>query len=698
MRLFLLLLITFLGSSAFAQNILMQDTFDKDKGDFYIGTAKDYSSSVQDGKFYVECKTGGGYSPQFARYTAIDYTKDFTIEMEVSQLSNKDGNGYGIRFGCEADKGNFYSFIMNETGYYSIYKSENKKITDIKSWTREEAIVNKNGVANTLKIENKNKHYHFYINNHKVCDVPWFKFFGNYLGVEVNNRMKIAVDRLTVFQERKIHLSPDLPKGLEKKRMSTNVNSPYPDYYPKISPDGRYLFMIKTDHPENTGTDKSVSDIWYSELEVKKKDWGKAKNIGRPINTPDKNYVISITPDNNTLLIGNKYNKDGTMELGLSMSHRTGNGWSFPESVTVKNFNNLSDEMDASLSADRKILVFSMKLSDSYGENDLYVCFLNKDNTWTEPKHIGGTVNTFADDIGPFLAADGKTLYYSTAGKPGYGDNDIFVTKRLDDSWQHWSEPLNLGPEINTTNWDSYYTVAASGEYAIVTSSTADAKEDLFLIKLPKALRPDPVNIVQGRVLDSKTKKPVLATINYETLIDGKGKGFSTSNAATGEYKIVLPYGHQYGFHAQASGYIAVNENIDLPSTGDYKVLNHDLYLVPIEIGESVKLNNVFFVQSKAELLHIAYPELDRLAEVLANNPTIEIELSGYTDNIGDPQKNLELSEQRVETVKEYLVSKGINAKRITGKGYGGSKAVADNGNEETRKLNRRVEFKITKK
>jgi outer membrane protein OmpA-like peptidoglycan-associated protein len=700
MKIFFSLLFLFLTSSGFAQHIIFQDNFDKESKNWYLGSNTSYSSSIKTGKFYAESFVGDNYSAEFVTPVNIDFHKDYTIEMEVAQYSNKDGHGYGIRWAYDYEEGNYYSFIINETGYYNIYKKEDKVFKDLKPWTQNASLVHKNGMINILKIENKNKRCSFYINNHKVYDTASFVFFGNDLGIEINNRMKVAMDKITVYQEQApILLTPNLPKGIVKTRMSGNINSPYSELYPKISPDGKTLLFTRRDHPENMGTDKFISDTWYSELDTKTNTWGKAKNMGKPINNAGENYVISMTPDNNTLLVGNTYNKDGSsLSTGLSMSHRISTGWSLPETVIVKDLYNRNKYMDACLSVDRKILIYAIEMDDSFGEKDLYVCFLNKDNTWTHPKHLGSTINTYADDLGPFLASDRKTLYYSTSGKPGYGSNDIFVTKRLDDTWQKWSEPLNLGPDINTTDWDCYYTVAASGEFAFVTSTTEDNSEDIFMVKLPQVLKPDPVVLVEGKVFDAKTKKPIKAIIHYENLNDGKKHGFANSNSTTGEYKIVLPYDLHYGFHAEAEGYIAVNENIDLTVKGDHKVLHHDLYLVPIEIGQSIKLNNVFFVQSKPELLSIAYPELDRLAEVMKANPKIEIELSGHTDNVGDASKNLILSEQRVKTVKDYLVSKGISAARITGKGYGGTKPVSSGNTEEDKKLNRRVEFTITKK
>jgi outer membrane protein OmpA-like peptidoglycan-associated protein len=216
-------------------------------------------------------------------------------------------------------------------------------------------------------------------------------------------------------------------------------------------------------------------------------------------------------------------------------------------------------------------------------------------------------------------------------------------------------------------------------------------------VHLPKAAKPEAVMIVHGQVFNAKTKEPIQAEISYEILSDKGEAGIARSNPTTGEYKIVLNYGSNYGFHAKAKGFISVNENMELPKSGEYKEVEKNLLLVPLLVGETIKLNNVFFVQSKPLLKSESYPELDRLAEIMNENPNMVIELEGHTDNQGKKKLNQELSEKRVIAVMNYLLTKEIPAKRMTGKGYGGSKPIMPSDTEENRQLNRRVEFKIIK-
>jgi outer membrane protein OmpA-like peptidoglycan-associated protein len=181
-------------------------------------------------------------------------------------------------------------------------------------------------------------------------------------------------------------------------------------------------------------------------------------------------------------------------------------------------------------------------------------------------------------------------------------------------------------------------------------------------------------------------------------LADGLEMGTARSNPSNGDYKIVLPYGRNYGFSAKADGFIAISDNMDLSDVADYKEINRDLYLVPIEIGEVVRLNNIFFDLAKATLRPESFPELDRVVKYMLDNPTMEIAMAGHTDNIGSDDANLTLSADRSKAVKDYIVSKGITENRITSNGFGESKPIASNETDDGRQLNRRVEFTILKK
>jgi len=496
-----------------------------------------------------------------------------------------------------------------------------------------------------------------------------------------------------------INLVPDLEFTSKPENLGDAINTIYDEVAPMISPDGKTLYFVRKFHPDNAGGNKDEDDIWYSTLGEDGK-WTTAKNIGPPLNNQHNNFVQSITPDGNTLLLANVYNKDGTTAPGVSITYRTRDGWAFPEKQNIDDFYNMNPSANYFLSNDGQYLLMAIERKDSYGELDLYVSFRKGDNKWSKPLNLGPTINTMVNDYSPFLAADGVTLYYSTAGKSGYGKEDIFMTRRLDDTWQNWTEPMNLGPVLNSSESDTKYNIPASGEYAYFSSTkNSKGKNDIFRIKLPSKAKPKPVVLISGKVLNERTNKPVDARIIVEELPSGKEVAVARTDPATGEFKIVLPAGKKYGFRAIGLGFFDVNKYIDLTDVTEYTEIEDEMMrLSPIEVGSVVRLNNIFFEFGKAVLLPESFPELDRTAEFLKNNPTIEIEIGGHTDDIGSEVFNQKLSEKRARAVADYLISKGVDSKRMTVVGYGESRPIAFNTDEEGRAMNRRVEFKVLKK
>jgi len=484
----------------------------------------------------------------------------------------------------------------------------------------------------------------------------------------------------------------------QPENLGQNVNTGYSDFKPIVSPDGKTVYFIRRDFPRNIGG--GSDDIWYTKNI--NGEWTVAQNMGSPLNTAGVNAVSSISPDGNTMLVMSVYNYfDGTMSNGVSISTRDKKGWVFPKKQELKDWLNLNQHVGYYLTNDEQILLVNAerKKKENFGGLDLYICRKAGDNSWGTPINLGPTINTAGDDFGGFLAADGKTLFFASDGHKGYGSADIWMSKRLDDSWTNWSPVVNLGPPINTADWDAYFTIPASGDYAYFSSANnSHGKEDIFRIKMPEAAKPDPVLLVKGKVLDKETGLPVKGAITYEILPGGKTAGTARSEPVEGNYNIVLPKGFNYGFIAEADGYYAINENIDLSALEAYKEVERNIYMAPLNVGAVIRLNNIFFEFGKAVLKEESYPELDRVVKLLTTNPTIALEIAGHTDNVGSDEANQSLSADRAKAVVEYLVSKGIGKKALSSKGYGETVPVGDNNTEEGRQLNRRVEFKILNK
>ncbi len=514
------------------------------------------------------------------------------------------------------------------------------------------------------------------------------------------------IDAIGISEEVKpitatINVSAATPKDIQKENLGKTVNSPGQEVAPVISPDGRTLYFTRNFNKANLGA-PDHQDVWYSTLESgatgTTPTWGEAVNIGSPINNAGDNAISGMAPDGRTAYLINVYKPDGGLAFGISRSIRTKAGWSQPVECKIANNYNLHEknQLEFCVSPDGRAIILAVQRRDTRGDRDLYVALQRPDRTWAEPVSLGGVVNTAESESSPFLAADGRTLYFTSAGHPGYGNGDIFVSRRLDDSWGNWSEPENLGPAINTDEWDGYFTIPASGDYAYLSSrANSMGEDDIFRLKLYPAIKPDPVAIVSGQVLDSKTKQPIASEVVSKLFNEDKEVAKVDYSPETGEYKIILPTQKVYNLTATREGYFPTTETLDLSRDKRFRDIRRNLYLIKIETGQKITMREVLFEQSQYSLQPGANVELDRIVEMLTNYPSMGLLIEGHTDNQGDWEPNMKLSEDRVRVVKEYLTSKGIAEGRIQTKAWGPSKPIASNGTDERRKLNRRVEFTI---
>ena len=498
--------------------------------------------------------------------------------------------------------------------------------------------------------------------------------------------------------------------------LGPNINTEFDDIGPIISPDGKILYYVIEGHPSNTKSKyySDAEDIWYSVLD-KNNRWTRSKRMSAPFNVRRYNSIESISTDGNIVYIRGAYLNGAYTGSGFSYVLKMKTGWSDPQEMNIEKYESKSLGSYSSfwMCADGKTILLSfskygeqgvpvdydasgMQLTERSKLNDLYVCFKTGPNQWCEPKPLKSVNTKKFTESTPFLASDNATLYFSSDRPGGLGERDIWMTKRLDDTWKKWSTPINLGSNVNTSGWDAYYTMDAKGEYAyMVSDKSGYGESDIVRIKLANSDKPNPVVLITGKVLNSNTMQPVSTRITYQSLLTGKEIGQAISDPITGIYKITLPYGEQYSFNAHGSNFIPISNNIDLTTVAEYKEINQDLYLVPIEVGQTIQLNNIFFDMSKAVLRDKSFVELDRLYTVMIDNPEMNIEIDGHTDNVGNPELNLQLSIDRSNAVKDYLIKKGIKHHRIIAKGFGGTKPVASNTTEETRKLNRRVALTI---
>jgi OmpA-OmpF porin, OOP family len=509
------------------------------------------------------------------------------------------------------------------------------------------------------------------------------------------------------------------------------VNSIYDEQSPVLSPDGEFLYFTLAHHPENIGGKKDPGDIWYS---IKQDDgtWTTPVHAGATINNKQYNAVAGFSSDGNIMYLHNHYSPtgDAARTQGIAMSRKTENGWSTPENISIPYFQNRSAIPTGSISESGKYFVFAADTYGTYGAEDLYVSTF-QNGRWSEPRNLGIIINSAFQEMSPFLAADDKTLYFSTNGRGGKGSFDVYTSTRLDESWTNWSIPQNVS-SANSEGRELFFRVDKSGEFALYASTQnsdgyGDIKvwipevvyefeeptkeegiivSELAVVEVPeekpleREVREEEVIIenalekvvISGYIRNKKTSEPVQANISFTNA----STQINTTSNALGYFELSADIQQVYRLVLRASGY--VNSAEMLENTSNQMQISTEFFLEPVEVGTLVNLKNVLFERSTAKLLSDSNPELDLVAQFMIENPGVEIELAGHTDNRGSQKALMRLSEERVQVVKAYLVERGVDAERINGKGYAGTRPITDNYSEQSRRLNRRVEFTIVKK
>ncbi len=313
---------------------------------------------------------------------------------------------------------------------------------------------------------------------------------------------------------------------------------------------------------------------------------------------------------------------------------------------------------------------------------------------WSEPENLGATINTSSDDQCPFIHADNQTLYFVSNGHQGYGGNDLFVSRRGANG--EWEKPVNLGYPINTIDDEGTLFVAADGKTAYYASDRSDSKGglDIYSFELREKMRPFRTVWVKGKVFDKKTGAPISTTVEL-TDLQSKQQISKVNTDAQGNYFITLPMGKDYAFSVGKKDYLFYSDNFLMAERSTDSTYTKDIALVPIEVNARMILKNIFFETKQFTLKKESQVELDELVALMNENPSLRIEISGHTDNVGKPADNLSLSNSRAKAVIDYLLTKNISAQRLVAKGYGETQPIADNKTEDGRGKNRRTEMRV---
>lgn len=479
------------------------------------------------------------------------------------------------------------------------------------------------------------------------------------------------------------------------QNLSKDVNTISDDMMPQINPTGDRLYFTSSRKGGLDNKDEEEENDWGEDLyyiEKTSNGWSQAILLPEPINTYNNDGTSTFSADGQQMIYVKCGEKGGMGSCDLWMASLEGTNWTSPENMGDV-VNSKSWDSQPSLSSDGNTLIFVSDREGSYcGSMDLYISRKNKFGQWSVPANLS-ELNTPFGEKSPYIAPDGKTLYFASEGHPGFGDYDIFMSVFENGKW---SEPVNLGAPLNSSGQDTYFSISASGEGAYFASNRSGLGGlDLFSIDIPEKLRPKPSVVVRGVVKDAKSNQNMEAWVLVEDLNTAELIATAKSNSQSGEYLVVLPSGRNYSVSANKEGYFFYSNKFEVPTTSKYQEIEKNIALKPIEKGARVVLNNIFFETGKATLTQESYIELAKAVSLINANPRMVIEIGGHTDNVGSDEANMKLSHERAKSVRNYLVKAGIGSERLEAKGYGETQPVADNETEEGRQANRRTEFII---
>lgn len=457
-----------------------------------------------------------------------------------------------------------------------------------------------------------------------------------------------------------------------------------------------HFHLQEPDHVGRRHVDATTPVVAYVSERGPDGAWRAAEKLPSPIFNERSTAVVAALPDDITVFFYRRRPTRAVCEVPVAPPEcdsdwwkieRAGNNWKEPLPLVVANFEIPDDPHALTVSPDGRALVLSYEPPNTSSGRDLFVSVFDEEHGWSEPRNLGSRINTREDETAPSVAPDGHTLYFTA------GDGDIYVTRRLDDGWRKWSQPIRL-EHLSTRERNRHLSVDAAGRIAVVATKHA-SDEDLYEQPLEETAAPLATAWVTGRVR-TPDDLPLASELHYWRLDGGIEAGVAASDPCDGSYQIALPVGHRYGFVANARGFVAVSQSMDLTGASRGDVVERDLVLLPLEEGRAIRLENIFFEFNKAELRPESRFELDRLVRLLGDHESMEIAIEGHTDWVGTDSFNEALSQARAQAVVNYLTAHRVDAGRLAATGFGETRPIASNETPEGRQLNRRVEFRVT--
>jgi outer membrane protein OmpA-like peptidoglycan-associated protein len=468
-----------------------------------------------------------------------------------------------------------------------------------------------------------------------------------------------------------------LAKEIIFEKLPAPLNKYAQQYFPSITAANQLIFTVRENNgrgDENLYFSYKVDEAWQAPMIVSEK-----------INSDRNEGTASTSADGNTLVFTACNTPDGIGSCDLFVTYREGSDWSTPKNLG-RAVNTIHWESQPSLSQDGRVLYFVSGRPNGLGGQDIWKS-LKVNGKWTDAVNLGPSINTRFDDCSPYIHPNGINFYFASRGRLGFGGYDLYTTEYENGSW---NEVKNLGYPINNHTNQVGYTISLDG-WAYYSDNQFDGGSELFRFRLPEELIPkNSVDYKRGVVLNAADSTPVFGEVYVADIKSDSIISRTYADLESGRFSLVFPKNSKANIYVRRRGFLLYKSSLtELWGTEN----TARIYLKPIKVGEKIILNDILFDLNSAELSKSATKELEIAIEFLRDNPELVVEIRGHTDSVGEDAYNLKLSNQRAETVYNYLIKNKIPEALLSFKGYGESQLLSKVDTEESK--NRRIEIYI---